>query len=82
MKVLKEGDNSKLYSKNDNELCCPNCHCIFAFKEGNIELATETIKYDKGIKKFLGFTKEYKTRKYVTCPWCKTIHKLKYTIDN
>ena len=45
-------------------------------------MVTESIKYKKGIKKILGFNKGYYMRKYITCPWCKSIFKLKYIIDN
>ena len=82
MEILREGDSGKLFTETENEMCCPNCHCTFDFEESNIDFVTTSIKYDKGLKKLFGFNKGVRTRKYITCPWCKTIHKLKYTIDN
>ena len=83
MKIIQEGENDEVsFEKEENELCCPHCNCKFSFREGNIDIVTEPIKYKKGIKKILGFNKGYYIRKYITCPWCKSIFKLKYVIDN
>ena len=83
MKIIEEGKNDEVsFEKEENELCCPHCHRKFSFKEGNIDIVTEPIKYKKGIKKILGFNKGYYIHKYITCPWCKSIFKLKYVIDN
>ncbi|MGN1327577.1 MAG: hypothetical protein ACI4VQ_05855 [Clostridia bacterium] len=80
--VEKKGEADKFATNEENKITCSFCHCEFSFKEGNIEAVMEGIPYEKGIKKLLKMNKTYIIHKYITCPWCKSKLKLKYTIDN
>ena len=48
MRIIQEGENDEVaFEKEENELCCPHCNCKFSFREGNIDIVTEPIKYKK-----------------------------------
>lgn len=80
MIINKEGKENAFDKGMDNELECPHCKCKFSFKEEDVEVAVRGIPYKTGIKKILKINEDYIVHKYITCPWCRSRLRLKYTI--
>ncbi len=80
MTINKEGKENAFDKGMDNELECPHCKCKFSFKEEDIEVIVRGIPYKTGIKKILKINEDYIVHKYITCPWCRSRLRLKYTI--
>lgn len=81
MDIKEEGSIDKLTDVR-NRISCPFCGCRFEFSEYEIEIVTEKIHYERGIKKILGINKGEIFHKYIACPWCHNKLKLRYAVEN